>query len=59
MKRSDEGVREVHGIAGRIAAAFIESKLTPLLVIANLSPSCAALKYLALTLTPTSDSATA
>ncbi len=34
MKRSDEGVREVHGIAGRIAAAFIESKLTPLLVIA-------------------------
>ena len=39
MKRSDDGkdgvkAVEVHGIAGRIAAAFIESKLTPLLVIA-------------------------
>jgi len=29
-------VREPHGIAGRLAAAFIESKLTPLLIAASL-----------------------
>jgi hypothetical protein len=34
-QKNHDGESEAHGIAGRIAAAFIDSKLTPLVVIAS------------------------
>ncbi len=34
-QKSHDGAPEAHGIAGRMAAAFIDSKLTPLVIVAS------------------------
>ena len=42
MNTSPDSTPQVHGLAGRIAAAFIDSKLTPLIIIASVLLGAAA-----------------
>lgn len=43
MNTPDHSAPHVHGLAGRIAAAFIDSKLTPLIIIASVLLGAAAI----------------